>query len=138
MRICATAAITAASLIATLVATGCQSDSSDLRNERARIERTDKEFDLGFGIKRIAIDIPWGEIYVKSRDERVVGLHAVIQHLPPKFADVEFKAHTEGDTLHVDVVVDGSSATSDRARAGARADIAVYVPTDLALKLSTR
>jgi len=58
--------------------------------------------------------------------------------LPPKFENVEFETHREGDTLHIDVVVDGATATSDRASAGARADIAVYLPTDLALKLSTR
>jgi hypothetical protein len=126
-------------LLAALLAGACskQQPNTDTRTD-VRIERTDKEFDLDTAIKRVAIDNPWGEINVKGRDEHEVGIHAVIQHLPPKFANVEFKTHSEGDTLHIDVVVDGATATSDRASAGARADLAVFLPTDLALKLSTR
>ena len=33
------------------------------------------------------------------RDEREIGMHAVIQHLPPKFANVEFRTRAEGDTF---------------------------------------
>jgi len=119
---------------------GCARDSSrsDVRQATVRIERIDKEFDLASVVKRVAIDNPWGEINIRSRDEREIGIHAVIQHLPPKFANVEFNTHREGDTLHIDVIVSGATASSDRASAGARADIAVYLPTDLALKLSTR
>jgi len=126
-------------LAALLLASACSPSpkNADTRTD-VRIERTDKEFDLDATTKRVAIDNPWGEINVKGRDEREVGIHAVIQHLPPKFANVAFKSHTEGDTLHIDVVVDGASATADRETAGARADIAVYLPTDLALRLSTR
>src|SRR5262245_15451589 len=126
-------------LFAVLLATGCAEKSQDTSGRTdVRVERTDKEFDLDAGIARVAIDNPWGEINVKSRDEREIGIHAVIQHLPPKLADVDFKTRREGDTLYMDVVVEGATATSDRASAGARADIAVYLPTDLALKLSTR
>lgn len=123
------------------VLSGCGSNKPNhaaLSASEARIERLDKAFDLDADIKRVAIDNPWGEINVRSRDEREVGVHAVIQHLPPKFANVEFKTHSEGDTFYLDVAVDGATATTDRASAGARADIAVYLPTDLALKLSTR
>jgi hypothetical protein len=116
----------------------CGVDNGKKPTADVRIERVDKEFDLASAIKRVAIDNPWGEINVKGRDEREVGVHAVIQHLPPKFADVAFRSRAEGDTLHIDVVVEGAAASADRASAGARADIAVYVPTDLALKLSTR
>lgn len=126
-------------LVAALLATACSQTPRNMETRsEARIERTDKEVDLASGVTRVAIDNPWGEINIRSRDEREVGIHAVIQHLPPKFANVAFKTHTEGDTLHIDVIVSGATATSDRASAGARADIAVYVPTDLALKLSTR
>jgi hypothetical protein len=126
-------------LLAALLASACSQppQNSDPRGD-VRIERTDKEFDLDAGIKRIAIDNPWGEINIRSRDEREIGVHAVIQHLPPKFANVAFRTRREGDTLHLDVVADGATSTSDRTSAGARADIAVYLPTDLALKLSTR
>jgi hypothetical protein len=126
-------------LVAALLATACSQTPQDA-NQRTdvRIERTDKELDLASDIKRVAIDNPWGEINIRSRDEREIGIHAVIQHLPPKFANVEFNTHREGDTLHIDVIVSGATASSDRASAGARADIAVYLPADLALKLSTR
>jgi hypothetical protein len=126
-------------LVAALLASAC-SQTPQHAHERTdvRIERTDEEFDLDSGIKRVAIDNPWGEINIRGRDEREVGIHAVIQHLPPKFANVGFKTRREGDTLHIDVVVAGANATMDRESAGARADIAVYLPTDLALKLSTR
>lgn len=127
-------------LVVCIVLSGCHNDhgSPSASGADVRIERTDKDFDLDPGIKRVAIDNPWGEINVKGRDEREIGVHAVIQHLPPKFANVAFKTHSEGDTFHIDVVVDGAATTTDRAIAGARADIAVYLPTGLALKLSTR
>jgi hypothetical protein len=126
-------------LAAALLATACSQTSQNTNGRTdVRIERLDKEYDLASEIKHVAIDNPWGEINIRGRDERELGMHAVIQHLPPKFANVDFKTHREGDTLHIDVVVDGASATADRESAGARADIAVYVPTDLALKLSTR
>jgi hypothetical protein len=102
-----------------------------------RIERTDKELDLDAGIKRIAIDNPWGEINVRGRDEREVGIHAVIQRLPPQFANVTFQSHRDGDTLRIDVVVAGGAKPDATPRA-ARADVAVFVPGDLALALSTR
>jgi hypothetical protein len=100
-----------------------------------RIERVDKTFDLGHGIRRVAIDNPWGEINVRGRDEREVGIHAVIQRLPPRFAKASFRSHRDGDTLRVEVTFDG---TPGAARKPGRIDIAVYVPTDLALVLSTR
>jgi hypothetical protein len=127
----------AGAFVAVLFACAC-SHQPQTEQGGARIERVDKEFDLASDITRVAIDNPWGEINVRGRDEREVGLHAVVQHLPPKFADVDFRAHREGDTLHIDVVVAGATAATDRTSAGARADVAVYVPTDLALKLSTR
>jgi hypothetical protein len=125
-------------LAAALLATACSQTPENPARTDVRIERLDKEFDLASAIKRVAIDNPWGEINIRGRDEREVGVHAVVQHLPPKFAKVDFKTHREGDTLHIDVIVDGAMATTGRESAGARADIAVYVPTDLALKLSTR
>ena len=104
----------------------------------ARIDRVDKEFDIAGGITRIAIDNPWGEINVRGRDEREVGIHAVIQRMPPSFPKVEFHTRREQDTLHIDVIVAGAAASADPSAAPARADLAVYIPGDLALALSTR
>jgi hypothetical protein len=101
-----------------------------------RVDRVDQAFDLDEGIRRVAIDNPWGEINVRGRDEREMGIHAVVQRLPPRHADVHFATRREGDTLHVDVVAD--CAPSDTPATCARADLAVYVPGDLAISLKTR
>lgn len=102
-----------------------------------RIERVDKAFDLDHGIRRVAIDNLWGEINVRSSDEREVGIHAVIQRLPPRFAQASLRSHHDGDTLHIEIGFDTKHAAADSAPPG-RVDIAVYLPSDLALALSTR
>jgi hypothetical protein len=122
-------------LAGALFAGACASTPTTMRGG-ARIDRVDREFDIPGGVTRIAIDNPWGEINVRGQDERDVGIHAVIQHLPPKFANVESRQRRDGDTLVIDVVVNG--ATPEDRPKPARADIAVYVPGDLALKLSSR
>ena len=124
-----------------LVLAACAVESKKSTPERhadVRIERADKEFDIPTGVTRIAIDNPWGEINVRSRDEREVGIHAVIQRLPPQFPEVEFRSKREGETLRIEVVVAGTDVKTEGATAPARADIAVYIPTDLALALTTR
>ncbi|MEO6688052.1 MAG: hypothetical protein ABIS07_06360 [Dokdonella sp.] len=95
---------------------------------QVRIERIDKEFDLAREVTRVAIDNPWGEINIRARDEREVGIHAVIQRMPPHYAEAKFRSRREGDTLRIEV--DGA--------APGRVDIAVFLPNDLALALSTR
>jgi hypothetical protein len=122
-------------LACALLAAGCATTAPTMRGG-ARIERADREFDIERGVTRIAIDNPWGEINVRGRDEREVGIHAVIQHLPPRFPRVEFRSRRDGDTLAIAVIVDGATP-GDEPKA-ARADIAVYVPGDLALALSSR
>jgi len=118
-------------VVAALLLASCASSTqAPVTRDGATIERTDREFDIANGVTRIAIDNPWGEINVRGRDEREVGIHAVIQRLPPKFPNIELRSRRDGDTLRIDVV-----ASAD---AGVRADIAVYVPNDLALALSTR
>ncbi|MGH8172979.1 MAG: hypothetical protein ACREPX_07510 [Rhodanobacteraceae bacterium] len=101
-----------------------------------RIERIDKEFEFDTNVTRIAIDNPWGEINVRSRDEREVGIHAVIQRMPPDFQKIELKSRIDGDTLQIDVVK--AASRNDEAATPGRADVAVYVPADLALSLSTK
>jgi hypothetical protein len=119
------------------LATACSQTPPTQTRGGARIDRIDREFEITDGITRIAIDNPWGEINVRGRDEREVGLHAVIQHLPPVYPDVKFESHRDGDTLRIVVVVTGD-ARPDATPRPARADLAVYVPNDLALALSTR
>jgi hypothetical protein len=127
-------------LLISVALAACAVDAKKSAPERysdVRIERVDKEFDIANGITRIAIDNPWGEINVRSRDERELGLHAVIQRLPPRYPKVELKSRREGDTLRVEVVVADVGPNADQT-AAARADVAVYVPGDLAIALTTR
>lgn len=125
-------------LFSALVLAGCSGQEKfESSRTDVHIERTDKQFDIGRDITRIAIDNPWGEINVRGRDEREVGVHAVVQRMPPKFPNVEFRSRRDGDTLRIKVVVAGASALADHASALARTDLAVYVPGDLALALTT-
>jgi hypothetical protein len=124
-------------VLALLVVAGCSGESPTAQRGGARVDRVDREFEIADGITRIAIDNPWGEINIRGRDEREVGIHAVIQHLPPTFPEVKFESHRDGDTLCIAVVVAGDAKPEATPRP-ARADLAVYVPNDLALALSTR
>ena len=101
-----------------------------------RIERVDREFDLGDGVMRVAIDNPFGEINVRGRDEREVGIHAVVQRMAPGFYGAEIHGRREGDTLRIGVSLEGALVSSETRPM--RADLAVYLPGDLALELSTR
>lgn len=101
-----------------------------------RIERLDQTVDIARGITRVSIDNPWGEINIRSREKREVGIHAVIQRLPPRYAAPRFRSHREGATLHIDVTMDG--ATPGSLPSQGRIDVAVYLPGDLALALHTR
>lgn len=125
-------------LACAMLAGGCTTAprTTDADASGVRIERVDKEFDIDKGVTRIAVDNPWGEINVRGREEREVGIHAVFQRKPPQYRQVSLRSHREGDTLHIDVVMDGAPVAA-QARP-VRADIAVYVPADLAIALSTR
>jgi hypothetical protein len=123
--------------IVAVFGSGCASSPSPKAlDEPVRIERSDKEFDLPKGVTRVAIDNPWGEINIRGRDEREVGIHAVVQRLPPRFAPARFTSRREGSTLHIGVSMDGASAGANPVQG--RVDIAVYLPGDLALTLGTR
>jgi hypothetical protein len=124
-------------VFALLLAAACSEKAPTVEKGGARIDRVDEEFEIDDGVTRIAIDNPWGEINLRGRDEREVGIHAVIQHLPPAFADVKFESHRDGDTLRIEVVVAGDAKPEATPRA-ARADLAVFVPGELALALTTR
>lgn len=95
-----------------------------------RIERVDREFDIPAGVTRIAITNLTGEINLRSRDERDVGIHAVVQRMPPDHAPARFRTRRDGDTLAIEVGFDGDAA--------GRVDIAAYLPGELAVALTTR
>jgi hypothetical protein len=102
----------------------------------ARLERIDRVFALDPGVTRVAVDNPWGEINVRDHGRHEVGMHAVVQRLPPRFAEARFESRRAGDTLHIEVHLEGL----DRARpdtSQGRADVALYVPKQLAIALRT-
>lgn len=102
----------------------------------ARLERVDRVFALEPGVTRVAVDNPWGEINVRDHGRHEVGMHAVVQRLPPRYAQARFESRREGDTLHIEVHLDGL----DRARpdtSQGRADIALYIPKAVPLALRT-
>ncbi|MEO5559561.1 MAG: hypothetical protein ABIO49_07065 [Dokdonella sp.] len=124
-------AVVVAALIL-LAACSAPTRTSNPGDAQLRIERVDKEFDLARDVTRVAIDNPWGEINIRARDEREVGIHAVIQRMPPHYAGAKFRSRREGATLRIEVDLDGAAPTQGRV------DIAVYLPNDLALALTTR
>jgi hypothetical protein len=101
-----------------------------------RLERIDRVFTLGPEVARVAVDNPWGEINVRDHARHEVGIHAVVQRLAPRHARARFESRIDGDTLYVEVHLEGL----DRARpdtSQGRADIALYVPKQVALLLRT-
>jgi hypothetical protein len=96
----------------------------------AVIERVDREFELPAPITRVSITNPSGEITVRARDERELGIHAVVQRLPPDHAAPRWHSRRVGDTLELSVdFVDGAPG---------RVDLAAYLPSELAVVLETR
>jgi hypothetical protein len=95
-----------------------------------RIERVDREFDIPAGVTRIAITNLSGEINLRSRDEREVGIHAVVQRMPPGHAPARFHTRRDGDTFAIEVAFDGD--------APGRVDVAAFLPGELAVALTTR
>jgi len=95
-----------------------------------RIERVDREFEIPAGVTRIAITNRSGEINVRSRDEHEVGVHAVVQRMPPGHAPAQFRTQRDGDTLAIEVAFE--------AGAPGRIDVAVFLPGELAVALATR
>lgn len=102
----------------------------------ARLERIDRVFALDPGVTLVAVDNPWGEINVRDHGRHEVGMHAVVQRLPPRFAEARFESRREGDTLHIEVHLEGLDRATPETSQG-RADIALYIPSQVAISLRT-
>src|SRR5690606_36207585 len=72
-----------------------------------------------------------GEINVKDLDRFEVGMHAVVQRLPP-IAALDLVEVREGDTLRLEPKFRSGSDEQP-----GRIDIAIYVPKTLGLVLTT-
>lgn len=97
-----------------------------------RTERIDRTFALAEGVDRVALDNPWGMINVRNRDEREVGIHAVAQSDAASSARAVFRSRREGATLRIEAAFEGGPPQPGRI------DVALYLPDDLALALTTR
>jgi hypothetical protein len=102
----------------------------------ARLERVDRVFALEPGVTLVSVDNPWGEINVRDHGRHEVGMHAVVQRLPPRFAQARFESRREGDTLRIEVHLDGLDRGKPDTSLG-RADIALYIPKQVAISLRT-
>ena len=101
-----------------------------------RLERVDRVFALEPGVDRVEVDNPWGEINVRDHGRHEVGMHAVVQRLPPSHAAARFESRRDGDTLRIEVHLEGlGRAAPDTSRG--RADIALYIPKALPIALRT-
>lgn len=97
--------------------------------DAVRVERVDREFALDKSIHKIDIINRYGEINIKRHDEAEVGVHAVIQRLPPDFAKVTIESRRENGVLHITTNVPDDKS--------GRIDIAVFVSKSIALVLTT-
>jgi len=117
-----------------LVQVACTASRTSAPDAVTGIVRVDESVRIDGGVTRVAIDNPYGEINLRSRDEREVGIHAVVQRLAPR-ARMKLVRTREGDTLRIAVTFEGAATD---AGAPGRADIAVFMPGELAVALSTR
>lgn len=96
------------------------------------VERADRVFPLDKSIGTIEIVNRYGEISIKSHDRTEVGIHAVIQRLPPDFVPVKLETRRDGGTLRIEPTFPGGIGEQP-----GRIDMAVFVPTSLGLALTT-
>ncbi|MEO6690045.1 MAG: hypothetical protein ABIS07_02415 [Dokdonella sp.] len=98
-----------------------------------KLERIERKFALDKSIERIEIVNLHGEINVRNRDDAELGMHAVVQRLPPAFAHARFVERREHGTLHLEVAFDEAAGEKP-----GHVDIAVYLPSTSAIALVTR
>lgn len=98
---------------------------------KVEIERIDRVFALDKSVRHVEIVNRYGEINVKDHDRFEVGMHAVVQRLPP-FAALDLVEVREGDTLRLEPKFRSGSDEQP-----GRIDIAIYVPKTLGLVLTT-
>lgn len=125
-----------AAILLALAACGTQAPKDDPAAGEARLERVDRVFALDDGITLVEVDNPWGEINVRDHGRREVGMHAVVQRLPPRHAAARFESRREGGTLRIEVQLEGLDRTRPDTAQG-RADIALYIPKAVAISLRT-
>lgn len=112
---------------------GCARTGATLKAEAAPdkqvgIFREDVTFPIDKGVDEIVIENPYGEINVRDRKVNGVGIHGVIQSLPPDFARARVVSSRRENVLRL-VVELPEGATSGRY------DMAAFVPAGMRLAL---
>ena len=119
-------AVPLTALLGACAGSAVKHDSAKSMAEQTRLERQDVEFALDKGVSSVIVDNPYGDVHVSGHAQDEVGVHAVIQRLPPEFAKIELVSFREGRALHLKV-------KSPPGKSGSRYDMAVYVPAEMAL-----
>ncbi|SFN11112.1 hypothetical protein SAMN05216289_104169 [Dokdonella immobilis] len=110
---------------------GCAGSASTPRPaqqppQQAEIIREDVSFPIEKGVSTVEIDNQYGEINVRDHDEDEVGVHGVIQTLPPDFARARVVSSVNGGVLRLAVEL-------PEGKVGGRYDMAAYLPRSLNL-----
>ena len=113
---------------------GCAGSKSQTRVDESaarqpEILREVVSFPIEKGIARVEIDNRYGEINIRDHDEDEVGVHGVVQTLPPDFSRARVVASKVGDVLRLVVEFPNE-------KAGGRYDMAAYVPRGMSLILN--
>jgi hypothetical protein len=113
---------------------GCSGPASRTRGidsgvRQPEILREDLSFPIDKGISTVEIDNRYGEINIRDHDGDKVGVHGVVQTLPPDFARARVVMSTAGEVLRLVVELPGGNA-------GGRYDMAAYVPNGMTLVLN--
>ena len=105
-----------------------EGSTANPESSSTRIEREDLTFELGKGIDTVEISNTHGEISVRDRDLAEVGVHGVVQILPPDFSRAKVVSSRQGNILRLSVQI-------PHGKTGSRYDMAVYLPRDVNLAL---
>lgn len=117
-----------------IVLAGCAGPASNQRpvqrpTQQADIFREDVSFPIEKGIATIEIDNQYGEINIRDHDEDEVGVHGVVQTLPPDFSRARVVSSVRGEVLRLAVEL-------PEGKVGGRYDMAAYIPRSLHLVLN--
>jgi len=119
-----------------LMVAGCAQTS---RTTDASIERLQLSHPLAAGPASIEIDNPWGDVYVRRSDSREVFVHAVVQRLGANPAEPRVSLDGDAHQARIQARFAGAGSDCHQRRHGGgrlgRADLTVFVPVDVSLRI---
>lgn len=108
--------------------TGATVDANETPDKQAGIFREDVSIPIDKGVDEIVIENAYGEINVRGREVDEVGIHGVIQSLPPDFARSRVVSSRQGNVLRLAVEMPEGASSG-------RYDMAAFVPARFRLVL---